>query len=455
MAETESATEPGAASRPALPQDEPAILVRPPGPHSRTWLTRESVATAPMGQRRTPEITPGIQADVPPGSIVYATAAGSNVFDVDGNRYVDLCAGFGAQLLGHRHPHVQRVLELQTARLWQALGDVYPGDAKIALSERLAKLHPSGQGRVILGLSGADAVSAALKTAALYTGKSGVLAFGASYHGLSHGPLAACGLRESYRSPFAQQLNPHVTFLPFPEDDEAAARVLQQTREQLALGALGAVLIEPILGRGGCIVPPPGFLDELFRLSREQGALGIADEIWTGLGRSGQMLVSEAAVPDLICLGKGLGGGLPISACIGSREVMQTWSREAEVVHTSTFAGAPLACATALATLDVLSRERLAERSVAVGAGFVARLRRAIPSRLAIRGQGLMIGVDTGGGVGGAQRIQRALLEQGYIVSSGGGGREVLILTPPLTIAASLLDGFVAALAGTLQAFEP
>jgi 4-aminobutyrate aminotransferase/(S)-3-amino-2-methylpropionate transaminase len=157
----------------------------------------------------------------------------------------------------------------------------------------------------------------------------------------------------------------------------------------------------------------------------------------------------------LICLGKGLGGGLPISACIGSREVMQSWSREAEVVHTSTFAGAPLACATALATLDVLSRERLAERSTAVGARFVERLRHALPSRFAVRGQGLMIGVDTGGRVGGAQRIQRALLEQGYIVSSGGGGREVLILTPPLTIAVALLDGFVAALAGTLQAFEP
>ncbi|HMJ14461.1 MAG TPA: aminotransferase class III-fold pyridoxal phosphate-dependent enzyme, partial [Polyangiaceae bacterium] len=209
-------------------------MVRPPGPHSRTWLTRESVASAPMGQRRVPEITPGVQADVPPGSIVYARAAGSNVIDVDGNRYVDLCGGFGAQLLGHRHPHVQRVLQLQSERLWQALGDVYPGDAKIALSERLAKLHPSGQGRVILGQSGADAVSAALKTAALYTGKSAVLAFGASYHGLSYGPLAACGLRSSYREPFAEQLNPHVRFLPYPEDAAAAARVLDDARQALA-----------------------------------------------------------------------------------------------------------------------------------------------------------------------------------------------------------------------------
>jgi 4-aminobutyrate aminotransferase/(S)-3-amino-2-methylpropionate transaminase len=451
VAETESVTE----ADDALPQQAPAIVVRPPGPHSRTWLTRDSVATAPMGPRRTPEISPGIQADVPPGSVVYATAAGSNVVDVDGNRYVDLCAGFGAQLLGHRHPYVQRVLELQVARLWQALGDVYPGDAKIALSERLAKLHPSGKGRVILGLSGADAVSAALKTAVLHTGKSGVLAFGASYHGLSHGPLAACGLRGSYRLPFADQLNPHVTFLPYPEDEQSAARILEQARAELRRGVVGAVLVEPILGRGGCIVPPPAFLPALLRLGREHGAVGIADEIWTALGRSGSLLVSAAAAPDLICLGKGLGGGLPISACLGSAEVMAAWSRDAEVVHTSTFAGAPLTCATALATLDVLSRERLPERAASVGARFLDRLRSALPARFAVRGQGLMVGVDTGGGLGGAQRVQRALLERGYIVSSGGGGREVLILTPPLTIAEALLDGFIDVLLSTLQAFAP
>jgi 4-aminobutyrate aminotransferase/(S)-3-amino-2-methylpropionate transaminase len=451
VAETASVTE----AEDGFSQEGPAIVVRPPGPHSRTWLTRESVATAPMGPRRAPEIRPGVQADVPPGSVVYATAAGSNVLDVDGNRYVDLCAGFGAQLLGHRHPHVQRVLELQSARLWQALGDVYPGDAKIALSERLAKLHPAGNGRVILGLSGADAVSAALKTAVLHTGKSGVIAFGASYHGLSHGPLAACGLRSSYRLPFAEQLNPHVTFLPYPEDEESAARVLEQVRDTLRGGAVGAVLIEPILGRGGCIVPPPAFLPALAQLGREHGALSIADEIWTGLGRSGALLVSAGAAPDLICLGKGLGGGLPISACLGSADVMDAWKRDAEVVHTSTFAGAPLTCATALATLDVLSRERLAERAETLGARFLTRLRQELPARFAVRGQGLMIGIDAAGGAGGAQRIQRALLEQGYIVSSGGGAREVLILTPPLTIAEALLDGFVGVLASTLQAFEP
>ncbi|HMJ11993.1 MAG TPA: aminotransferase class III-fold pyridoxal phosphate-dependent enzyme, partial [Polyangiaceae bacterium] len=211
-------------------------------------------------------------------------------------------------------------------------------------------------------------------------------------------------------------------------------------------------LIEPILGRGGCIVPPPAFLPELVRLSRQYGALTIADEIWTGLGRSGRMLASAAAAPDLICLGKGLGGGLPISACLGSADVMQAWSREAEVVHTSTFAGAPLACATALATLDVLSRSRLPARAAALGARFLEQLRSALPPACALRGEGLMIGIDVSSRRGSAQRIQRTLLEQGYIVSTGGGGREVLILTPPLTIAEALLDGFVATLARTLQA---
>jgi 4-aminobutyrate aminotransferase-like enzyme len=134
---------------------------------------------------------------------------------------------------------------------------------------------------------------------------------------------------------------------------------------------------------------------------------------------------------------------------------MLAWSREAEVVHTSTFAGSPLACATALATLDVLSRERLVQRAAALGERWIQQIRRALPPRFVVRGQGLMVGMDTGGRAGGAQRIQRALLEQGYIVSSGGGGREVVILTPPLTVAGALLDGFVAVLARTVQALEP
>jgi 4-aminobutyrate aminotransferase / (S)-3-amino-2-methylpropionate transaminase / 5-aminovalerate transaminase len=147
-----------------------------------------------------------------PAGIVYATARGSNVCDVDGNRYVDLAGGFGALLLGHGHPAVQRVLALQSERLLHALGDLHPSDAKIALLERLTRLYPEPAAKGILAQSGSDAVSAALKTAKLATGKPGVLAFSGAYHGLGYGPLAACGLRESYRSPFTEELSRHVRF---------------------------------------------------------------------------------------------------------------------------------------------------------------------------------------------------------------------------------------------------
>jgi 4-aminobutyrate aminotransferase/(S)-3-amino-2-methylpropionate transaminase len=423
-----------------------------------------------MGPRRAPAAS-RIAADVPAGSIVYQTGVGSNVVDVDGNRYVDLAAGFGALLTGHGHPAILRVLGIQAARLTQALGDVYPSDAKIALLERLSRLYPEPRARVIVGQSGADAVTAALKTAVLATGKPGVVAFHGAYHGLSYAPLAACGLRESYRSPFVAQLGAHVTFVDYPADDDAAeypgggsalANSLSQVQTALSRGDVGAVLVEPVLGRGGVVVPPQGFLVELAQLTRKSGALLIADEIWTGLGRAGKLLcsVGDGVVPDVVCLGKGLGGGLPLSACIGSESVMSAWQRDDEVVHTSTFAGAPLACATAIATLDVISREKLVSRSESVGARFLAALREAlieggVRGVRAVRGAGMMIGVDLGERPGAATALMQGLLRQGYIVSTGGGAREILVLTPPLTIAEPLLTGFVDKLVLALRNAPP
>jgi 4-aminobutyrate aminotransferase/(S)-3-amino-2-methylpropionate transaminase len=400
-----------------------------------------------------------VKSEAATGAIVLATAKGSAVVDVDRNRYVDLAAGFGALLLGHGHPSVLRAVALESERLLLALGDVYPSDAKIALTERLAALHPEKGARVIVAQSGADAVTAALKSAALATGRPGVVAFLGAYHGLSYAPLAACGLRDGYRAPFAEQLNAHVTFVDYPGDDATAARALSETRAVLLEGRVGAVLVEPILGRGGCVVPPDGFLRALAALARENGALLVADEIWTGLGRSGAMLRShaEGVVPDLVCLGKGLGGGVPISACIGTDAVMRAWRREPEVVHTSTFAGAPVACAAALATLDVLSRERLVARSNDVGDRFRTALAAelaTLPGVAAVRGAGLMVGIDLGPRPGAASRAVGRLLAAGYIASTGGGGREVVVLTPALTIAEAQLDGFVAKVRGALQSLE-
>jgi 4-aminobutyrate aminotransferase/(S)-3-amino-2-methylpropionate transaminase len=160
----------------------------------------------------------------------------------------------------------------------------------------------------------------------------------------------------------------------------------------------------------------------------------------------------DGVVPDVLCLGKGLGGGLPISACIGKDSVMRAWRRDPEVVQTSTFAGAPLACATAIATLDTLSRDRLCARSVEVGGRFRAALTKALSrSSARVRGEGLMIGVDLGGGPGSASVAVQRLLEQGYIASTGGGGREVLVLTPPLNSPESLLLGAIPEIVSSLH----
>ncbi len=430
---------------------QPAVVVRPPGPESRSWLLRGRQVAAPMGPRWKPVPGP-VQADVAPGTIVLQRGVGANVFDVDGNRYVDLAAGFGSLSLGHAPRAVLRALDLQGSRLLQALGDVHPSDAKVGLLERLARLHPSPGAQVIIGQSGADAVTAAIKTAVLATGRTGIVAFRGAYHGLGYAPLAACGLRASYREPFADQL-PECDFVEYPSDVASMERALTEVRHALARRPVAAVLVEPVLGRGGCVVPPARFLHELARLARDGGALLVADEIWTGLGRTGELLyaVAQGVTPDLICLGKGLGGGVPISAVVGTRDVMQAWSREAEVVHTATFSGAPLACTAALATLDVITREGLVERSRDAGHRWREELADVLGAGASLRGIGLMVGIDLGAGAGSASRLAQLLLERGYLTSTGGGDREVLVLTPPLNTPVELLLGFVPELRMALQ----
>lgn len=378
-----------------------------------------------------------------------ASAQGSNVLDVDGNRYVDLAAGFGALLLGHSSPRLVAALHEQSSRLQQALGDVYPSDVKIELLERLTRLYP-GPAQAILAQSGSDAISAALKSALLYTGRAGVIAFTGAYHGLGYGPLAACGLRASYREPFRKQLNPSVRFVPYPGSERELLPVLESVGRELAHGDVGAILVEPILGRGGVLVPPHGFLPALARAAHGAGAVLIADEVWTGLGRSGKMLYSVSdSAPDLLCLGKGLGGGLPLSALIGKREILAAWQRDEEVVHTATFAGAPLSCRLGLELLQALEDERWVERAASVGARFRATLAARLDAQslpITVRGEGLMLGIDCGGSPGSGAKLQSLLLQRGYITSTGGGAREVLVLTPPLNIAEPLLEDFADAL---------
>ncbi len=425
----------------------PPLRVTPGlGPESRSWLIRQRRVFAPMGPRS--------PAGSAPFGVVFTEGYGCNLWDADNNRYVDLAGGFGSLLLGHSHPYVLRALDIQGSKLLQAMGDLYASDARIGFSTQLAELYPERDALVMLGQSGADVVSAAQKTALLATGKPGIVAFDGAYHGLSYGPLAACGLRPSYRQPFAEQLNPHIRFLPFPTDTTES---IQALRRVVSEQPIGAILYEPIQGRGGVHPLPSGWQEQMLDIAKAAGVVTIADEIWTGLGRTGAWFASfggagPTLVPDLVCLGKGLGGGLPISALVGRRQIMQHWSQAQEVVHTSTFAGAPLACATAVATLDVIRRFDLVGRSNEVGSRYRAALVAALHDlQVEVRGAGMMIGIDLGERPGAASRIMAQLLNEGYVVSTGGTSREVIVLTPPLVIEEQVLLGSVAPIRAAVE----
>lgn len=372
--------------------------------------------------------------------IVWAEARGANVVDVDGNVYVDLASGFGVASIGHAHPRVVAAIEAQARALIHGFGDVHPSAPKIALLERLAALAPWPDARVILGAHGGDAIEAALKTAVLATGRPGVIAFEGGYHGLGHGPLALCGYSPAFRAPFAAQLSPHVEIVPWGSI-APIARAIDR-------GSIGAIVIEPIQGRGGLRLPPRGWLAEIGALARARDVLVIADEILVGLGRCGARWISieEGLEPDLLCTGKALGGGMPISACLGRAELMRSWGDpRGEAIHTATFFGHPIACATALATLEVIDELDLAHEARVRGARWIAALRE-VGARHGcvreVRGRGMLIGIELDAGTR-VLRAVPALLARGWITLPAGMGAESIQILPPIPIGAELLEAFV------------
>lgn len=426
-----------------LGQLPPSIRTPLPGPLSARWVDvlarRECPSLTARRARR--EERSGAKHD----PIVWAEARGSNVRDADDNVFVDLTAGFSVAVAGHAHPAITEAVQRQAATLPHALGDVHPSVAKLELLDRLAAIAPLPDARVVLGLNGSDAIAAALKTAVLATGRPGVLAFEGGYHGLMYGPLALCGYAQGFREPFGAQLNPHVRFAPYPSSERELDGAIT--------ASVGAVVVEPALGRGGVLFPPRGFLTAIAERCRARGALLIVDEIFTGLGRTGARWANDEVTPDLLCIGKALGGGMPISACIGRSDVMRAWGDPAgEAIHTATFAGHPVACASALAALEVIEREGLAERAGEVGAAWLTdlnRLRRHAAVR-DVRGRGLMIGVELDRGER-TLALVRALLERGWITLPAGRAAEVLSLTPPLTIERALLERFTRELDSLLE----
>lgn len=478
----------------------PRVTVPPPGPASRALADR-------LRQVESRNVT-WLGEDFP---VFWEEARGANVRDADGNVYLDLTAAFGVALPGHRSPTVAAALRAQGDRLVHGMGDVHPPAAKVELLERLVEVlgaegfggRDKGAGavgsagerkndpglRAVLASSGSEAVEIALKTAHLATGKPGVIAFRGGYHGLTLGALSATA-RPYFREPFAGRVPEGVAWGAFPvaggsaegsagagrgenrprgagpsassvpgSPDAALAQVEGWLRNGLPDGTpVGAVIVEPVQARGGVRIPAEGFGAGLTRLAREHGALLVADEIYTGLGRCGAVLASHRVglEPDLVCLGKVLGGGLPLSACVGSREVMDAWPLSpGEALHTSTFLGHPLACAAGVSVLGEVAGG-LPTRAEEMGVRLLASLREAltgVEGVREVRGMGLLLGIELGPAEG--VRVAEAALRRGILVLPAGDRGEVVELSPPVVLTreqeAAAVEGVASAVRTVLQ----
>jgi 4-aminobutyrate aminotransferase-like enzyme len=387
--------------------------------------------------------------------IAWASAHGALVTDADGNRYIDLTGAFSVAALGHTHDAVTAAITAQSKRLVHGMGDVHPTDVKARLLERLAAIAPGDCSKTYFGSNGADAIEFALKTALLATGRPRVLSYEGAYHGLSLGALPVGGIAR-FREPFAPLLDERATFIPFPGANDDLAAALTTSRAALAADArIGAVVLEPIQGRGGVIVPPHGFLRGIRAVCDEFRCVMILDEIYTGYGRTGTMFACEheAVVPDILCIGKAIAGGVPFSAAIGRPAIIDAWPRsEGEALHTATFLGNPLACAAALAVLDEFERG-------AIVAG-VARRDPRLRERLEklrrhatvtdVRGIGMLWAIEFAD-AGIANRVVHAGLQRGLILLQSGVEGTSITLAPPLNIEDDLLERAIALLDHTIE----
>ena len=387
--------------------------------------------------------------------IAWASAHGALVTDADGNRYLDLTSAFSVAALGHTNADVGHAIAAQAGRLVHGMGDVHPTEVKARLLERLAAIAPGDCSKTYFGSNGADAIEFALKTALLATGRPRVLSFEGAYHGLSLGALPVGGIAR-FREPFAPLAGEGATLLPFPGADADCAAALEAARAVLAGDPrIGAVVLEPIQGRGGVVVPPAGWLRGMRALCDRFGCVMILDEIYTGYGRTGTMFACEreGVVPDILCAGKAIAGGVPFSAAIGRPAVMDAWPRSTgEALHTATFTGNPLACAAALAVLDAFERDGVVARAAA----REPWLRRALTlfhrhaTVTDVRGIGMLWAVEFGG-ADVANRVVRAGLQRGLILLQSGVDGTSITLAPPLTIEDDQLERAIALLEQTIE----
>jgi len=444
----------------------PRVPVPPPGPASRALAARAA--------RHEPAPSVGVLDGRPP--IAWAEARGCHVIDADGNRFVDMTGGFGAALVGHGNPRVVAAIERAARRLVHALGDAAPHADRVALAGELAARGPVPGAVVHFASSGAEAVDLALKTAHLATGSPGVLAFDGGYHGTSLGALRVTS-RPAFRAPFEEALAPATLRVPFADCYRCPYRLrypgcglacldagmaeVDAWNADLAKPRLRAVVVEPIQGREGVIVPPPDWLQRLGREARARRMVVIADEILTGGGRTGRWWASRPLAPDLVTVGKAITGGMPLAALLGRRELMAAWELPGEARHTTTFLAHPPSVAAARAAIGEIARQDLPARARAIGRRLGAGLRRVARGRPAVgdvRGLGTLWGIDVVADPGSrepdpaaARRVAAALAARGYLALAGGRWGNVIVLTPPATISPRQLDGFLRALDGALD----
>lgn len=439
----------------------PEVLTPIPGPKSHELAKR-------LRQVESQNVT-YIDSDFP---IFWDKALGNNVWDVDGNRFLDVTGAFAVTTLGHNALCIQGAVVEQAEKLIHAMGDVHPAEVKVRLCERLSEItfqrwsQGTILGKTILCNSGFEAVEAALKTAFLYNKKPGVIAFTGAYHGLGYGALEVGGL-PYFREPFRPQLKDFATLIPYPycyqcpfgETDAyrlegkyfpncsnvCLEKIESQIREAIQTRPIGSIIVEPVQGRGGDVFPPLDFLRLLRTICDEYKILLILDEIYTGFHRTGTLFACEHAkvMPDIICLGKGLTNGFPLSACVARSHVMDAWPKSnGEALHTSTFLGHPLGCAMALASLEVhapsdmeffVNPLPLTEQAYRVGKKLKSALANIQSPRIGnIRGAGLMFGVELTESADFVSQLMKQALKNGLILLGGGPAGNVLSFAPSI-----------------------
>jgi len=429
-----------------IPQER-KVLTDIPGPKSREWFERRAAAI-PQGVANIHRI-------------VTARASGAIIEDVDGNRLIDFATGIAVLNLGHTSPEVVRAAQEQLERDTHTCFHVTANEPYIELAERMNAIVPGDfEKKTMFANSGAEAVENAVKIARKFTGRDAIVTFDHAFHGRTLLAMTLTAKVMPYKQgmgPFA----PEVYRLPFPYPyrwptgpenaaREALAYATDEMHKHIGEENIAAVILEPIQGEGGFIIPAPGFLKGLAEFCAEHGILFIADEIQSGMGRAGRWFAieDEDVVPDLVASAKSLGGGLPISAVTGRAEIMDS-------VHVGglggTYGGNPVAAAAALAVLDLIEREGLLERSRTVGERIQQRLREMQSKHDVVgdvRGRGMMTAIelvtDRGtkeplDGPTGTKILERCL-ENGVVILKAGTYDNVIRLLPPITIEESLLE---------------